>query len=76
MAHKTITISADAYEALAEAKAAKESFTDVILRILKKKQEGTLFDYVRSIEPDEEFARTLEDIVKERDRISLAAAGF
>jgi predicted CopG family antitoxin len=76
MAHKTITVSEEAYEALAEAKAAKESFTDVILRILKKKQEGTLLDYVRSVEPDEEFARTLEDVLKERDRISLAAAGF
>jgi predicted CopG family antitoxin len=76
MAHKTITISEEAYEALAEAKAAKESFTDVILRILKKRQEGTLLDYVRSIEPDEEFATTLEDVLKERDRISLAAPGF
>jgi predicted CopG family antitoxin len=67
MAHKTITISEDAYKALAEAKAAKESFTDAILRILRKKQEGTLLDYVRSTEPDEEFARTLEDVLKERD---------
>jgi predicted CopG family antitoxin len=76
MAHKTITISEEAYEALAEAKAAKESFTDVILRILKKRQEGTLLDYVRSVEPDEEFARTLEDVLKERDRISLMAPRF
>jgi predicted CopG family antitoxin len=76
MAHKTITVSEEAYEALAEAKAGKESFTDVILRILRKRQEGTLLGYVRSVEPDEEFANTLEDIVKERDRISLAARGF
>jgi predicted CopG family antitoxin len=76
MAHKTITISEDAYEAWAGAKAAKESFTDVILRILKKKQEGTLLDYVMSIEPDEEFARTLEDVLNERDGISLMAPRF
>ena len=48
MAHKTITVSEEAYEALAEAKAGKESFTDVILRILKKRQEGTLLDYVKA----------------------------
>jgi predicted CopG family antitoxin len=58
MARETIAISEEAYEALAEAKAARESFADVILRILKKKQEGTLLDYVRSTEPDQEFART------------------
>lgn len=76
MAHKTITISEEAYEALAGVKAAKESFTDVILKIVKKKEEGTLLDYVRSIEPDEEFAKTLEDVVKERKRISVAAPTF
>jgi predicted CopG family antitoxin len=76
MAHKTITISEEAYEALAGVKAAKESFTDVILRIVKKKEEGTLLDYVRSIEPDEEFAKTLEDVVKERKGISVAAPTF
>jgi predicted CopG family antitoxin len=73
MAHKTITISEEAYEALAGMKAVKESFTDVILKIVKKKEEGTLLDYVRSIEPDEEFAKILEDVVKERSKISLSA---
>jgi predicted CopG family antitoxin len=76
MAHKTITISEEAYEALAGLKVAKESFTDVILKIVKKKEEGTLLDYVRSIEPDEEFAKTLEDVVKERKGISVAAPTF
>ena len=76
MAHKTITISEEAYEALAEVKATKESFTDVILRMVKKRQEGTLLDYVRSLEPDEEFARALEDVVKERNTISLVAPRF
>ena len=76
MAHKTITISEEAYEALAGVKAAKESFTDVILKIVKKKEEGTLLDYVRNIEPDEEFAKTLEDVVKERKGISVGAPTF
>lgn len=73
MAHKTITISEEAYEALAGLKAARESFTDVILKIVKKRKEGTLLDYVRSVDPDEEFAKTLEEVVKERKRISLTA---
>jgi predicted CopG family antitoxin len=76
MAHKTITISEEAYEALAGMKAAKESFTDVILKIVKKKEEGTLLDYVRSIEPDQEFAKILEHVVKERSKISLSAPAF
>jgi len=73
MAHKTVTISEEAYEALAKMKGEKESFTEVILRIVKKKEEGTLLDYVRSIKPDEEFAATLEEIIKERKTISLRA---
>lgn len=61
---------------MARAKGKKESFTDLILRIVKRREEGTLLDYVRSIEPDEEFGKTLDDIVKERKRISLAAPRF
>jgi len=76
MAHKTITVSEEAYEALAGMKAAKASFTDFILKIVKKKEEGTLLDYVRSIEPDEEFAKILEDVVKERRKISLSTPAF
>ena len=73
MAHKTVTISEEAYEALAGIKREKESFTEVILRIVKKKQEGNLLEYFRGISPDEEFAATLEDIVRERRAISLKA---
>ena len=76
MAHKTITISEEAYEALAKAKTEKESFTDVILRIVKKRKEGTLLEYLRKLEPDEEFAKVLERILEERKRISLTASTF
>jgi len=74
MAHKTLTISEDAYNALARMKGEKESFTEVILRIAKKKRDGTLMDYLKSLKPDEEFAETLEEIIKERRTISLNAA--
>ena len=76
MARKTITISEEAYEVLARAKSKKESFTDVILRIVAKREEGSLLDYIRSIKRDEEFAKTLEAIVKERERVSLSAPTF
>jgi len=37
----------------------RESFTEAILRLTEKKEKGTLLDYVRSLEPDEEFAEEL-----------------
>ncbi|MBS7626333.1 antitoxin VapB family protein [Candidatus Bathyarchaeota archaeon] len=76
MAHKTITISEEAYRALAELKERNESFTDVILRITGKREEGNLLDYIRSLEPDEEFAETLENIVRERRKVSLSTPTF
>jgi predicted CopG family antitoxin len=68
MAHKTLTISEDAYAELARLKARGESFTEVILRLTTKTRIGTLLDYVRTMKPDEELARTLEEIVKRRER--------
>jgi len=57
-------------------KKGKESFTDVILRMTRKKELGTLLDYVRGLKPDEELAKTLEDIVGERKKISLPTPTF
>jgi predicted CopG family antitoxin len=71
MGHKTITISDEAYKALSRLKRGKESFTDVILKLARGRVEGTLLDYVRSLEQDEEFAEIMEDVVRERRRIRL-----
>ncbi|MCS7138662.1 MAG: antitoxin VapB family protein [Crenarchaeota archaeon] len=71
MGHKTITISDEAYEALSRLKRDKESFTDVILRLTRNRIGGNLLDYVRSLEPDEEFSKIMEEVVLERERISL-----
>lgn len=68
MAHKTVTISEDAYAALARLKVRGESFTEVILRLTTKTRKGRLLDYVQTMKPDEELARTLEKIVKGRER--------
>lgn len=76
MGHKTITISDEAYEALSRLKRDKESFTDVILRLAKSRAGGTLLDYIRSLEPDEDFAKIMEEVVKERMKISLRTPGL
>lgn len=63
MAHKTITISEEAYKALARIKNEKESFTDVILRIAgiktKKKQ---LVTWLESSETNEDLAQAIENV--------------
>ncbi len=57
MAHKTLTISEEAYEALAELKKEGESFTDLIKRItipLKKKK---LSEFIGVLKDDEKFEK-------------------
>lgn len=71
MGHKTLTISEEAYQALAKMKEERESFTETILRLTKKAEKGNLLDYVKSLETDEEFAKLMEDVVQERSMISL-----
>lgn len=71
MGHKTITISDEAYKALSHLKQGKESFTEVILRLARSRKEGTLLDYVRSLEPDEEFAEIMREILMERKKVAL-----
>jgi len=70
MGHRTITVSDEAYNALAKAKKERESFTETILRITKRTERGTLLDYVKTLEPDEDFASALEAVVDERDTIT------
>jgi len=71
MGHKTITISEEAYEALADLKLKHESFTEAILRLTRKEARGSLLDYVRSLEPDEEFAEIMDEVIRERRKVTL-----
>ncbi len=71
MAHKTLTISEEAYNALARLKEKDESFTKVILRLAQKKNKGSLLEYVRSFAPDNELADRLEEVLSERQKIHL-----
>ncbi len=57
MATKTITISQDAYERLKAKKASNDSFTDIILKLTRKR--NTL-DYIRSLKPKTELTDNIE----------------
>ncbi len=60
MSHKTLTISEEAYEALAELKKEGESFTTLINRITKPIRKKKLSEFAGMIK-DEEFEKaTLE----------------
>lgn len=54
MAHKTLTISEEAYTVLAELKKKGESFTDVILRIDKEARKKPLIEFAGRLK-DEKF---------------------
>lgn len=61
MAHKTLTISEEAYSALAKLKNPNESFTKVILRLSAKSQVGKLSEYMEKMGPDPELAINVEE---------------
>ena len=74
MAHKTLTISEEAYDALARLKSKDESFTKVILRLASKRSKSGLLDYVRSMPADEGLASRLEKVLEKRKTVRLRAS--
>ena len=70
MGHRTLTVSDEAYNALSKMKKERESFTETILRLTKRTEKGTLLDYIKTLEPDEEFAATLETVLEDRENIT------
>ena len=76
MAHKTITISVEAYKTLSSLKREHESFTELILRQFSNKKGGNLLEYIESLGKDEEFAKVLEGIQKERQKIKIKGAAL
>ena len=70
VARKTLTISEEAYNALARLKSKDESFSKVILR-LAQKNKGNLLLYVRSFKPDNHLANRIEEVPKKRQKIPL-----
>jgi len=74
MAHKTLTISEEAYNALARIKSKDESFTKVILRLAQRRSNGNLLEYVRSFPPDNDLADRIEEVLENRGSIRVRAA--
>ena len=66
MAHKTLTISEEAYNALKRLKKEGESFSDVILRITRS---ASLLEYVESTEFLQELADKIEEVYKARESV-------
>jgi predicted CopG family antitoxin len=77
MAHKTITISDDAYEALARSKRENESFTKVILRLTSDRSKAARFlEYVMNSPPDEDLARSVERTMERTRKARLRPANL
>ena len=75
MAHKTITISEEAYRALKRLKQPNESFTRVILRLTQpKRTTQDLLTYLTQLGPQHELAQAIEDAYHERRLIELREA--
>ena len=72
MAHKTITISEDAYNSLNKLKKKNESFTDVILRLtIIEKKKNNLLKWVNSKKANNNLADAIHDTLTERDTVEL-----
>lgn len=75
MAHKTITISEDAYEALAKAKDENESFTKAILRLTSERgKAGAFLRYLEATPADEELAKNVEAAMRVTRKAKLGRA--
>lgn len=77
MAHKTITISERAYDALARRKEKNESFTDVILKMTSEKGSAALLlQYIESTPRNDNLADNIEDAMKRTRRAKLRSLTF
>ncbi len=71
MAVKTVTLSADAYAALAALKRPGESFSDVVRRITRKNR--SLLDFAGAWKDvPEETMKEIEDFLRAGDELSMA----
>jgi predicted CopG family antitoxin len=77
MAHKTITISDAAYEALAKSRNANESFTKVILRLTSERgKANSLLYHIRNSPADEELAGSIERAIQRTRSARLRPANL
>ncbi len=71
MAHRTITISEEAYNALFRLKKQNESFTDVIIRLASKGNAKALLDLVKKLPVSEDLALNIEVAMGRTRKASL-----
>jgi predicted CopG family antitoxin len=72
MAHKTITISEQAYRALARLKSDKESFTQAILRLTSDRgSASSLLDFFQKLPGSESLASNVELAMKRMRMVRL-----
>jgi len=72
MAHKTITISEQAYRALARLKSDNESFTQAILRLTSDKgSASSLLDFFQKLPGSENLASNVELAMKRMRMVRL-----
>jgi predicted CopG family antitoxin len=72
VAHRTITISEEAYNALAARKKENESFSEVILRVTSDKgKASSLLKAIESWAPDEDLASSIESVMKRTRKVKL-----
>jgi len=77
MAHKTLTISEEAYNALAREKQSNESFTEVILRMTSKKgKASSLLKVLEKMPANEELARNVESSMKRMRKAKMRRIAF
>ena len=75
MAHKTITISEDAYRELARMKRENESFTGVILRLTSVKgSAGALMKYLEQTGRSDELAQNVKPVIERTRKAKLHKA--
>lgn len=72
MAHKTITISEEAYRALNRMRNPNESFTRVILRLARsEKSARDLLGFLKKMGPQNDLADAIEAAYRERRFVAL-----
>ncbi len=63
MAHKTLTISEEAYKRLLKEKMERESFTDVVIRLTTRK---SFFETAKKLGVDKNLADSIENVYRTR----------
>lgn len=75
MAHKTITISEEAYRVLKRMKRPNESFTKLVLRLAQtRKTSRDLLAFLKRAGPKTELADAIEVVYRERQQVVLREA--